>query len=129
MSDLRTGITTRYQDDRAQVDGSMKSFVEIKLLTSAENRGLLKDFSNTMPFSRRGATVNQDVVTFIAEPVALSPLPIRDNVTIITDTVKVLSDFWWLLPILGLCVLLMAIAGIAGARHRKRRKRLEADGS
>ncbi|MDR2487516.1 MAG: hypothetical protein LBD12_06065 [Clostridiales Family XIII bacterium] len=118
-SDMQADVSARYQEDREQVSGTINAFVDTKLVTSTENRLLLGEFSDAMPFARMGAEVNHEYVTFLSNPVQIDPVPIRPKDATPEKTDPSLLDYWWLLLFAGVCLLIIVAAFIVRSMGAK----------
>lgn len=111
--DLRQDLTEQYDKEHKSVQDLVSALVTTKNATFKENKDVMSTFINKMPNSKANASVNNRLVEFISQPVALAESGISDAEK---------DDFKGMIPYicLILSVLVLIVVGIISYRGMKK---------
>lgn len=80
--ELRMQALETHDEEQENLKTGLGIFYTAKMQTSEENRALLGSFANKLPYSRRGTSVNGEIVEFCIAPLRFTHINIRPARTV-----------------------------------------------
>ncbi len=80
--ELRMQALETHDEEQENLKTGLGIFYTAKMQTSEENRALLGSFANKLPYSRRGTSVNGEIVEFSIAPLRFTHINIRPARTV-----------------------------------------------